>query len=162
MTKVCINCKIEKDIVNFRKRKDNKDGFRNDCKLCQKKRDASLYSKNRESRRAQQSEYYNLNVQAILEQKSKYGKENPDKVNAISMKKYASKMQRMPSWLTKEQIGNIQKFYTKAKILSKKSGINFEVDHIVPLQGKNVSGLHVPWNLQILTEVENIKKGNRI
>jgi hypothetical protein len=63
-----------------------------------------------------------------------------------------------PQWVNKEEI---EEFYIKARILTKETGIKYEVDHIVPIQGKLVSGLHVPVNLQIITKFENISKNNK-
>jgi 5-methylcytosine-specific restriction endonuclease McrA len=87
---------------------------------------------------------------------------NPDIANARSMRRVASKLRRTPKWLTKEDHGSIREFYTSAKELEKIFGIKYHVDHIIPLRGANVSGLHVPWNLQILTAKENTKKGNKL
>lgn len=60
-----------------------------------------------------------------------------------------------PKWLSAADWNRIKKVYR-----SKPEGK--QVDHIVPLKGETVCGLHVPWNLQYLTPKENKKKGNRV
>ena len=66
-----------------------------------------------------------------------------------------------PSWLTKEQRDDIINIYQAAAARTLHTNIQHVVDHIVPLRGENVSGLQVPWNLQILTEQENRQKSNK-
>ena len=68
--------------------------------------------------------------------------------------RYSRKKQRIPKWITKEQIHQIKIIY-----LNRPKG--FEVDHIIPLCGKNVSGLHIPENLQYLSAEENRIKNNK-
>ena len=76
-------------------------------------------------------------------------------VNRAKTAKYdAAKIQRVPIWMSNEELKRIQFFYVKCPK-------GCDVDHIVPLQGKNVSGLHVLSNLQYLTKEENGRKGNK-
>ena len=89
-------------------------------------------------------------------------KDNPGKVNAAAAKRRAAKLQATPPWLTKEQKSEIVGFYIKAREMTDITGIPHHVDHIMPLNGENTCGLHVPWNLQILTAEENITKSNKI
>ena len=67
-----------------------------------------------------------------------------------------------PKWLNESDRNKIVEFYKDRDRLTKLTGIEMHVDHMVPLQGKLVSGLNVPWNLQILTAFDNISKSNKL
>lgn len=71
------------------------------------------------------------------------------------------KLAATPAWLTPFQVRAIASLYEVAAQLTEATGIPHEVDHITPLQGVNVCGLHVPENLQIISAAENQSKGNR-
>lgn len=90
-----------------------------------------------------------------------YAKANPHLYAAKTRKRKAAKLQRTPPWLSAEHKNQIDKFYWEAAEISQLVGEFYTVDHIVPLQGRSVSGLHVPWNLQILSKSANSAKGNR-
>ena len=67
-----------------------------------------------------------------------------------------------PPWITDEQKREIREVYATALNISKLTGEKYEVDHIVPINGELASGLHVPWNLQVLHKTENLQKGNKL
>ena len=72
-------------------------------------------------------------------------------VNSYNTKRYVTKLQRTVPWA---DLKAIKEFY-------KNCPKGYHVDHIIPLQGENVSGLHVLSNLQYLTKSQNSSKGNR-
>lgn len=67
-----------------------------------------------------------------------------------------------PKWLTAEHKMEIRLKYRLAIELSRRTGIRHAVDHIIPIQGEEVCGLHVPWNLGVITQEENLKKSNKL
>lgn len=91
---------------------------------------------------------------------SEYQKKNKDKRNHNLAKYRAKKLRATPSWLSGSQIAKIKRIYKLREIIVDATGTNYHVDHIVPLQGKNVCGLHVPWNLQVIPAEDNLKKNN--
>ena len=84
---------------------------------------------------------------------------------AMFARKYAKrrceKIKRTPKWLNAEHKKQILSTYYQSKLMTQHFGIDMHVDHIVPLKGKEVSGLHVPWNLQVIPKLENIRKHNK-
>jgi hypothetical protein len=98
------------------------------------------------------------NLQQAKEKVSAWQKANRGRCTAMSRKYLLKKAQAVPPWLTKEQERLLSMFYQERDRLNAVTGIQHEVDHIVPLQGKTVCGLHVPWNLQVLTKKDNISK----
>lgn len=106
--------------------------------------------------------YYKNNKKAMLESGKRHYNLFKHKYMAKYAKRRAAKLKATPPWLTKEQLLHIEKLYEQAKKLEKQTGVKYHIDHIIPLQGKNVCGLHVPWNLQIITAEENLSKNNKI
>ena len=88
-----------------------------------------------------------------------YGRDYPEKLRAKVAARRATLLRAMPEWCDRVAIVEI---YRRAKALTIETGIKHEVDHIIPLRGRNVSGLHIPINLQILTVTENRQKFTRV
>ena len=112
-------------------------------------------------RNAKRKQRYQENKQHELKINEKWRKANKALVTFHSVKYRTTKKHRTPLWLTSQQLNQIATEYELAAWCTKVTGIKYHVDHIVPLQGKTVSGLHVPWNLQVIPASDNQKKSNR-
>lgn len=120
------------------------------------------YENNKERLLNAQRKWANENPESVKNSKKRYRKRNREKVLALTRKRQLSKLKRTPKWLTDHHYKLIEDFYKKARELSEKTNVKYVVDHIIPLQGKKVSGLHVPWNLQVITRKENSVKSNKL
>ena len=161
-SKVCICCGEDKDTKNFGRKKGNNGNYylRGRCSECHTA--YNLHNRRKVGRKTSPKTLQNARIRA-----SKYyyeQRETPSfkfKVCALAAKYRAQKLKATPKWLTKLHHEDINNFYWLSKDLTAVSGEDYHVDHIVPLKGKNICGLHVPWNLQILPADINLSKGNR-
>ena len=120
------------------------------------------HSKHKEKHNKACRDWYEKNAEERKKQMRQYNKENSTKLNANAMKRYACKIKRTPPWLAEDHFIEIESYYAEARELTDFFGIPWEVDHIVPLQGRNVSGLHVPWNLRVVPRSVNRRKSNKL
>ena len=91
-----------------------------------------------------------------------YKKNDPDKFRELMGLRQRRRKQATPKWLTATHKMEIRLKYRLARELSRITGIKYVVDHIIPMFGKTVCGLHVPWNLDVITHSENSKKSNKL
>jgi hypothetical protein len=151
MLKKCGRCLAPKPLCDFYKNSSTKDGKQSVCKLCSIELSKERKIRNKKPRivlSAEERKSRNKRSDA------NWRKNNPGKVNARRRNYEHSKNKAMPRWLTVDQ-------RNKIKVIYEKVPTGHHVDHIVPLKGKDVCGLHVPWNLQYLPASLNLKKGNR-
>ena len=189
--KKCTKCKENKVLTNFSKLTSSKDGLNTRCKICRNEVNALHKIKNKDTARIENAEWYINNKDHSNERSKRYNKDNkekirpkieqwkkqnPERVRVTSVKYNKTnrhkcivkannqKLQKLKRTLLIFDTFNndyINHLYIQAKELFLLDGVKRHVDHIIPLQGKFVSGLNVSWNLQILTSKENLIKGNK-
>lgn len=149
------------------------------CKDCTKKEKLIYRSENKDKVKQYRESFYtkqdDLYFQKERERKQEWSKANPDKIRlknerfrtnnkdlvaSYTAKYRSSKLDRTPKWLTQQDFANIKSIYKMCNKISEKTGVKHHVDHIIPLQGEFVSGLHVPSNLQIIPFNINLSKSN--
>ena len=130
------------------------------------------YNKSEAGQKAKKG-YYERNKDAVIaaaqarpdEAKRQYRKthkiNNPDLYKELVSVRRRRFRDATPKWLSPEQRMEIRLKYRLAIEMSRATGIRHAVDHEVPIQGEDVCGLHVPWNLQVITQEENLKKYNK-
>ena len=169
----CKDCKIEKPLEKFVKDKRAKEGRTNQCNECKNAENrvwvAANPEKNRLIKRASQKKHYTTEKrrreyltpgyyekQRERQRKSRIANPIPYMLRCRERKRHVKL--RTPKWLTKQDKQYMRDLYIVAKIFSDNSVENYHVDHIIPLRGKYVNGLHVPSNLQIIEAITNIRK----
>ena len=142
MSKTCTDCSETKELDAFSK-------GRNQCRSC---RSATLKQWRQENK--QHIKTYQQGRKGQMLQASREWKDrNPGNHGSNR------NPQAQPAWLSSDDLFCISEIYSLCVLRTEVTGVKHEVDHIIPLYGDGVCGLHVPWNLQVLTKQDNCKKG---
>lgn len=127
-----------------------------------------------EASKAAGRRYYEKNKEAVKaranarppeerrKHRNKHKQENPEIYKALTSARKRRHRNATPKWLPTEEKLAIRNLYLQAMELTRLTGERYVVDHIVPLISDEVCGLHVPWNLRVITQEENLKKSNKL
>lgn len=160
---VCSKCEVAKELEHFvwDKRYNRP---KKKCRDCDAATNKEYRQRNKDKILARNKSYYDSNPQFRAKLKGYNLSRQPlykATRTAAEAKRRSQKQKATPPWLNDDHIKQIESLYWLADDLKKVSGQNYHVDHIEPLNGKTICGLHVPWNLQVLPSDINILKSNK-
>ena len=183
-SKICKGCKLKLPVCRFNNHSATKDGLRSKCIECRRLEQIEYRQKNPEkikelyrvlderkrndpksvNKKRIRNKIYNSTKVGKIKNKIRLNNwkiKNKDKYIALRSFRRAYKKNATPNCLTKDDRKNIIEFFTVCQMFKLYTGQEYHVDHIVPLVNENICGLHVPWNLQILSAFDNLSKSNK-
>ena len=149
--KTCSSCNKTQPLSEYhcksRKRKDNSTykSYRAECRTC----------------RNYKAKAYRKDNPDVIKAYNSTPKRKADRASRKRLKKVCKSHNAVPNWLSQEHKQQIRDIYMHMQDCRAITGEEYHVDHIVPLQGDVICGLHVPWNLQVLPSDVNVSKSNK-
>lgn len=173
--RICNVCKVNKPFSDFFRNKKFPGGIAYTCKPCNMEAALRWKLENPERWLQNQRRYAANNAARKGKLAKQWALDNPDRRRIVNKtwvsanrdrvranKAFAKYRRRLatPPWLTQQHRDEIAEAYRLARWLTRFFGVVYEVDHIIPISGELVCGLHVPWNLRVITAEENRTKSN--
>ncbi len=180
-SKTCNVCLIVQPASEFAKWGYSSDGLTTRCKSCKK-----IYALEYKNKPKEEVEFKQCSECGEIKESSKFNKDsyssdllrsrckecmknynaghyknNPEIAQASRAQRRAQKLLATPSWFDDQCKKLERKIHKERLALTEATGLEYHVDHIHPLQGENFSGLHVPWNWQVIVGMENLSKKNK-
>lgn len=115
------------------------------------------YARNKEAVCARKYAWRQANPDKVRDAEARYYENNRVDMMLKAVERRAARLRATPAWADWTEIRAV---YEDAARKTEETGVPHHVDHIIPLRGKTVCGLHVSWNLQAIPAIENLKKGN--
>ena len=185
MTQTCKKCLVVKPIDDYQFHRVSGKYYQT-CRRCRQLQSYEWNKNNRDKKNASDKKWRDANpeklwwrrnpeehkIRTVIASK-KWKESNPTyhhnhylknqtKYVAARAKRRAAQENATPTWLTAIHKAQIQEMYDISLARNTQTGVKHHVDHIIPIMGKLVSGMHVPWNLQVITATENLTKGWRV
>ena len=175
MSKICTKCGEEKAFGEFYSNKSKKDGLDGVCKPCKRGNNSASYQRTKENHLKRTRAWRAAHKDKVAAYSRAQRERNPEKTKATSRRSYLRKPHYFVAKNAERRARIMQQtirlnesdsqymidIYKHSRALTKSTGVKHEVDHIVPLAGKIVCGLHVPWNVEIKTRAANRRKSSK-
>ena len=157
--KHCLSCNTTKEYSEFYTSSSNTTGYHSECKECSRARKKAWAAANKVKAANYDKHWQQNNKDKKSRNYRNWQLNNRATVNSYNSFVRAQRIQRTPAWADKDRI---QAYYDVCSFFNEVNGyIKYHVDHVIPLQGKKVSGLHVHNNLQIIPAKDNLEKSNK-
>lgn len=156
----CYARRVGPEVARERKRQNRRADYqKNRARYLQNAKDRA--ARLREKISAYHAEWRKNNVEKKRAVDRVWRENNAAKLNSYYSARRDRRRKSEPSWLNAIERAQIQEMYDIAMALTTQTGVKHHVDHIHPLKGDGFNGLHVPWNMRVITAQENLSKGNR-